>query len=86
MHLTTPATGGDIQHGFYAAYSEQKELLFKQQAQANFFIEGAGGGLTIAPNGNIGIDLSNPHAKLDVNGSFNATSANIAGTIWLVME
>jgi len=82
LQLTTPATGSSHNNGFYAAYSNQKEFLFKQQEAANFYIEGAGGGLTIAPDGNVGIGITpSSQTKLDVNGSFKATNANITGTI-----
>ncbi|MCL2289830.1 MAG: hypothetical protein FWC34_03890 [Bacteroidetes bacterium] len=37
--------------------------------------------LFIADNGNVGLANNNPQAKLDVNGSFRATSANITDTL-----
>ena len=80
LHLTTPETGSASTKGFFISYSDQKEIKFKQQENAKFFIEGCGGGLTIAPNGKIGIGTDDPQAKLDVNGWINAHSANIAGT------
>ena len=79
LQLTTPETGDRTNNGFLVTASPQKELLFKQQENANFYIEGVGGGLTIAQNGNVGIGINIPLAKLDVNGSFKASSANISG-------
>jgi hypothetical protein len=72
LQLTTQETGSLIGNGFSISYSTQKELLFKQQENAKFFIEGAGGGLTIAPNGNIGVGIANPTVALDVLGIVRA--------------
>jgi len=67
LQLTTPETYNGHNNGFYIAYSDQKELLFKQQEEANFYIEGAGGGLTIAPNGFVGIGTSSsPTQRLQI--------------------
>jgi len=56
-------------------------LFFKQHDLIPLIIEGPSGGLSIAPDGKIGIGTYNPQAKLDVNGSFKAASATIAGTL-----
>jgi len=65
-------------NGFDVSY-KNTDIAFKQQEQANFFLEGPGGGLTIAPDGNIGVGTDIPQAKLDVAGSFKAQSADIDG-------
>jgi len=65
----------------FLVYYNNNNITFKHYEQANFSLEGLGGGLTIAPDGNIGVNTSTPSAKLDVNGSFNAQSANITGTL-----
>jgi len=77
LQLTTvTATSGvnasiDFSNNFYLTQSEN----------ANFTIEGPGGGLTIAPDGNIGVGTDIPQAKLDVAGSLRSQSANITGAL-----
>jgi hypothetical protein len=84
LQLTTPETGARDYNGFSIYSNFAKDIAFRQQEQANFFIEGPGGGLTIAPNGNVGIGTQTAlRAKLDVNGSFHAQSANITGNTGL---
>ena len=41
-------------NGFNISY-DNKNITFKQQEEANFSLEGSGGGLTIAPDGNVGV-------------------------------
>jgi len=72
--------GNNLPNGFDISYTNTN-LFLKQQEQGKFFIEGPGGGLMIDPNGNIGVGKNPPTAKLDVNGSFKAQNANIAGTL-----
>jgi len=81
LQITTPATGSLNHNGFGIFSNATKEVTFLQQEQANFSIEGPGGGLTILPNGDIGIGKDNPQAKLDVNGVFQASSAKITGNV-----
>ena len=54
-------------------------LVFKQHDMVPLTIEGPSGGLTIAPNGNVGIGIPTPQAKLDVGGAFKAQSATVNG-------
>jgi len=56
-------------------------IKFKYHEEANFIIEGFSDGLTIAPDGNVGIGTRYPEAKLDVDGSFKAVSADITNTL-----
>jgi len=82
LRMTTPETGTASHRGFSAFYSGAN-ITFNQLEQGNFFIEGPGGGLTISPDGRIGIGTNTPLAKLDVRGSFSAgalfaTSADIS--------
>jgi hypothetical protein len=61
LQLTTDATGNADSNGF-SIFSDftTKDVLFKQQEEAKFVIEGPGGGLVIAPNGDIGIGMEPP--------------------------
>ena len=68
-------------NGFIASFDYSNDFYLTQTENANFTIEGPGGGLTIAPDGNVGVGTDAPQAKLDVNGSFSAQSANITGTL-----
>jgi len=67
-------------NGLNVSYNNN-EITFKQQEEAKFSLEGPGGGLTIAPDGNVGVGTTNPQAKLDVAGSFKAQSAKINGLL-----
>ncbi|MDR2972874.1 MAG: hypothetical protein LBU83_13275, partial [Bacteroidales bacterium] len=66
LQLTTPLTGSNSNNGFTILSSNTKEIIFKQQEQAKFTIEGPGGGLMIAPNGNIGMGTDIPRQKLHI--------------------
>jgi hypothetical protein len=59
-----------------------KAVLFQQQEQAHFFIKVPAGGLTITPDGNIGIGTDQPDHKLEVNGSFQCNGAQIKGGLF----
>jgi hypothetical protein len=80
LQLTTPATGNTPHNGFSAFFNNTKDLFFKQQEQAKFFIEGPAGGLMIAPDGSIGIGTELPIRKLHIEeGSlFISKTANNA--------
>jgi len=84
LRLTTPETG--IKRGFSASYSIGEfsaNLHFYQlEPQSSFMIKVPAGGLTIAPTGSIGIGTDVPQAKLDVDGSFKALSANITNALF----
>lgn len=69
LQLTTPETGNGINNGFSISSLATKDILFQQHEQANFSIMGIGGGLTIAPNGNIGMGTEQPAQKLHVEGA-----------------
>jgi hypothetical protein len=71
--------GQGINKGFTISY-QNTNVICKQQEQGKFILEGPGGGLTIAANGNIGIG-KDPQEKLDVNGAIKANSANITGAL-----
>ena len=61
--------GNSLNNGFKISYTNTN-IFLKQQEQGNFNIEGPGGGLTINPNGNIGMNTDNPQQKLHVeNGN-----------------
>ncbi|MDR2972712.1 MAG: hypothetical protein LBU83_12440, partial [Bacteroidales bacterium] len=65
LQLTTPETGSNANNGFNISF-DTKDIIFKQQEQAKFTIEGPGGGMMIAPNGNIGMGTDIPRQKLHV--------------------
>ena len=72
-------TESNLNNGFNMYYIAQN-LYFTQREQGDFYISGSGGGLMIAPDGNIGVGMYQPQAKLDVDGSFKAQTAEITGT------
>jgi len=65
VQLTTSETGSGYSGGFSISYASNN-ILFKHHEQANFSIEGPVGGLTISPDGNIGIGTNLPNQKLHV--------------------
>jgi hypothetical protein len=68
LQLTTDGTGSLNGNGFsiFSNYLT-KDILFKQQEQqAKFFLEGPGGGLVIAPDGNVGLGTDEPTEKLHI--------------------
>jgi len=73
-------------NGLNVSYSNT-DIAFTQQEKGNLTLEGLGGGLTIAPDGNVGIGTNSPQATLDVDGNTNITgtvnakTANINGLI-----
>jgi hypothetical protein len=60
-------------NGFNISYNN-KNISFQHREQANFVIEGLGGGLTIAPDGKVGIGTAAPDVKLDVAGDIRGTN------------
>jgi len=77
MSITTPGN----ERGGFGIISNGKDIRFRQYEQANFILDGLGGGLTITPDGNIGVGTSYPQAMLDVDGSFMALKATIIDTL-----
>ena len=70
LQLTTPETGSSFNNGFSISSMINKEIQLQQHEQANLDITGPGGGLTIAPDGNIGVGTDEPRQKLHVtNGN-----------------
>jgi len=69
LQLTTYATGNGINNGF-CIFSDEitRDIKFKQQEQAKFFIEGVGGGFVVAPTGKIGFGTDTPEQKVHVMG------------------
>jgi len=54
-------------NGFTVSYNgSSKNVFFRQLEQGNIFMEGPGGGLTIAPNGNMGVGTAIPKQKLHI--------------------
>jgi len=70
LQLTTYATGNGINNGF-CIFSDEitRDIKFKQQEQAKFFIEGVGGGFVVAPTGNIGFGTDAPEEKVHLQGT-----------------
>ena len=87
LQLTTSETGSLDTNGFSIFY-DAKDITFKQQEQANFFIEGPGGGFMIAPDGKIGLGTEQPQEKLHIHDeniiltkTFPNSSVNPKGSI-----
>jgi hypothetical protein len=81
FQITSANSSGE---GFSILRTNQENaaaLHFKEHGYVPLYIEGPGGGLMITPDGNVGIGKNNPQTKLDVNGSFTASSANITGDL-----
>ncbi|MDR0207148.1 MAG: hypothetical protein LBI45_07845 [Bacteroidales bacterium] len=68
IQLTTPETGISTANGFKVYFNNNNNVYFKQQEQANFYLLGPAGGLTIAPNGYVGIG-GTPQQKFQVDGN-----------------
>ncbi|MCL2247012.1 MAG: hypothetical protein FWC10_07870 [Lentimicrobiaceae bacterium] len=85
LQITTPETGNNGNNGFSISFKGTKEVILQQQEQANFSINGPGGGLTIAPNSNVGIGTASPLHKLhieDGNLLLSKTSTNPSVSIF----
>jgi len=69
LQLTTNATGNAATNGFavFSDYST-REIRFKQQESAKFFIEGQNGGMVIAQDGKIGVGTDAPEEKVHLVG------------------
>jgi len=67
IRLTTNETGFATTNGFEVFYSNFN-ITFKQHEQANFYLYGPSGGLTIAPNGYVGVGAT-PQQKFHVDGN-----------------
>ena len=67
--MTTSATGASFSDGFHIR-QDNSTVTLKQQEDASFHLYGkAGSGITIAPNGNVGLGISSPTQKLHVVGN-----------------
>jgi len=78
LHIVTTTSG----NGFSVSFSPvNNSFILEQHEDAHLIIRGPGGGLSITPDGNIGVGLGIPEAKLDVTGSFKAQSATITNTL-----
>ena len=65
-------------------YFSKNNFFLKHKENTNFFIEGLGGGLMIAPNGNVGIGTDIPKQKLhiiDGNILISKTSSKAPGSL-----
>jgi len=65
LRMTTPETGTASGRGFSAFYTDAN-LSFSQFEEGIFSINGPKGGLTIAPDGNIGMGTDIPRQKLHI--------------------
>ena len=66
LQITTKTTGSGRINGFGIFSNRFKEVTLKQQEEANLYIEGPSGGLTIAPNGNVGVGTDLPLQKFQI--------------------
>ena len=94
LQLTTAGTGNLATNGF-AVFSDYttRDIKFKQQEDANFFIEGQNGGIVINTEGDIGIGMLPPPRQMVYRapnlhtqgilfaGSLEASSARLSGYI-----
>ena len=81
LQLTTNATGNAATNGF-AVFSDfdTKDITLKQQESAKFFIEGPGGGLVLAQDGNVGFGTDAPQEKVHIkDGNLLLTASSGAG-------
>jgi len=77
LQLTTPT----CTTGFNVFYNRDiKDITFKQQEAAKFFIEGPGGGLAIVQDGKIGMGTVAPKEKVHINDGNLLISATSAST------
>ena len=84
LQFTTPETGSNSNNGFSISSMISKEVLFQQHEEANLDIQGPSGGITIAPDGNVGIGTDEPKQKLHVkdgNILISDLSDNIPNTL-----
>jgi len=75
-------TTASATNGFVVSYSNN-DISFRHYEQANFSIEGPSGGLTISPDGYIGMGTNVPRQKLHVvdgNILISSTSAKAPGS------
>jgi len=63
---TNPLIVGQLNDGFSISGTHLKDIIFKQHEQAKLFLESPGGGLMIAPDGNIGMGTDIPRQKLHI--------------------
>jgi len=82
LQLTTDATTNGPGNGFsIISNRDTKDIIFRQQESAKFFLEGPGGGLVVAPTGKIGIGTDAPKEKVHIDeGNLLITSANSGAT------
>jgi len=67
LQLTTSISGSGANDGLIMSYDAALGFIFKlNDYSSNFSIEGFGGGLSIAPDGNIGIGTVSPRQKLHI--------------------
>ena len=78
LQLTTYSTGIGINSGFsILSHKTTNDIYFKQQESAKFFLEGPGGGLVVAQDGNVGLGTDNPQQKVHIDeGNLLITSVN----------
>jgi hypothetical protein len=67
-------------NGFTIAFNAAHDIRLKQHERANLLLEGPGGGLMIATDGNIGMGTELPAEKLHVAGGNMFLAPTMAGT------